>query len=136
MMTRESLEKRYPFTWINQFGIECEAGWFPILTKLFDLFEVICIEEQISPAEITIIQIKEKFGGLRVYYSGPDKIYGRTRKAVRVAEAEASKTCEVCGVPGEGCVSNSWHKTVCKEHRTRDNSMAPYVPWRRMPDAG
>jgi hypothetical protein len=59
-----------------------------------------------------IRQVKEKFGGLRFYYDGgDDKLYG----AVMMAEAMASKTCEVCGRPGERR-GGDWIQTLCDTH--------------------
>jgi hypothetical protein len=57
-------------------------------------------------------QIKEKFGGLRFYYSGGDeKIQGM----VRMAEAWADRHCEECGKPGQKR-SGGWIRTLCDEH--------------------
>lgn len=57
-------------------------------------------------------QIKEKFGGLRIYLSWEDDyIYG----IINMAEAMAARTCEVCGDHGE-LRGGSWFKTLCDEH--------------------
>jgi hypothetical protein len=57
-------------------------------------------------------QIKEKFGGLRFYYTGgDDKISGM----VEVAEEWASRVCEECGSPATKQTSG-WIKTVCDKH--------------------
>jgi hypothetical protein len=61
---------------------------------------------------ITIDQIKEKFGGLRFYYSGGDEqIHGM----VRMAEIWAGRTCEKCGNKGERR-HGGWMRTLCDEH--------------------
>lgn len=68
------------------------------------------IPEFVEP--VTVNQIKEKFGGLRFYYSGgDDTIHGM----VQVAEAWASRTCEECGAPATKQTSG-WIKTVCDKH--------------------
>lgn len=59
-----------------------------------------------------IRQIKEKFGGLRFYYDGGDEVIDG---AVRMAEAMASRTCEVCGRPGERR-GGDWIQTLCDGH--------------------
>ena len=89
------------------FGFECDMGWFPILEKLFE-----DIQKLNPPEEFEIIQVKEKFGGLRVYanYSS-DEI----EKLIDEACEKASKTCEVCGKEAVLCTNKGWLKTVCPE---------------------
>jgi hypothetical protein len=58
---------------------------------------------------VKIDQIKEKFGGLRFYYSGgDDKVDGM----VTFASYLCSKTCEVSGEKGELCSSGGWYRTL------------------------
>ena len=46
----------------------------------------------------TLEQIKEKFGGLRVYIGyGSPQVFGR----IEAAELESLRTCENCGEPGK-----------------------------------
>lgn len=61
---------------------------------------------------IHIDQIKEKFGGLRFYYSGgDDQIHGM----VRMAELWAGHTCEKCGNKGTRR-QGGWVRTLCDTH--------------------
>lgn len=80
-------------------------GWQPIIEKL--------LETECS-VPIEIYQIKEKFAGLRVYYSGECPIFA---EALGLAEIEAAKTCQVCGDPGELDSTNGWWRIVCSRHR-------------------
>jgi len=67
------------------------------------------------PAEIpqvTLDQVKEKFGTLRFYYTGGDEYISGL---VSMAESMSGVTCEECGKPGTQ-TSGGWIKTVCKEH--------------------
>ena len=53
-----------------------------------------------ADASIIILQIKEKFGGLRVYWTGSglgDRIWNQVGGAVTMAESMSYKTCEKCG---------------------------------------
>ena len=66
-------------------------------------------------------QIKEKFGGLRFYYSFPESVSQEDRRAffelVDAAERMSSSTCEECGKPGE--LRNNGRlllKTLCEKH--------------------
>ena len=44
-------------------GFECGDGWYDILERLFTKLD------KIAPERVVIDQVKEKFGGLRVYYT-------------------------------------------------------------------
>lgn len=80
-------------------------GWHPLVTQLInDLFEL--------GWDGCLMQIKEKFGGLRFYIgTGNDKIFDRLYQA----EQESYTICEECGKPGKP-TDNGWIKTVCEEH--------------------
>ena len=66
--------------------------------------------------QVTLDQVKEKFGTLRFYYTGgDDQIYGM----VRMAESMSGVTCEECGKPGTS-TSGGWIKTACPEHGGQD----------------
>ena len=67
----------------------------------------------------TIVQVKEKFGGLRFYMDGGTEAH---RIGVGFAEAMASRTCEVCGSPGER-TDDGWVKTLCPEHAKQNAAM-------------
>lgn len=67
----------------------------------------------------TIVQVKEKFGGLRFYMDGGTDEH---RIAVGFAEAMAARTCEVCGSPGERS-DGGWIKTLCPEHAKQHAAM-------------
>jgi hypothetical protein len=47
------------------FGFECGDGWFQLIYDLCSDIESICKE---SGIEVTAVQVKEKFGGLRFYF--------------------------------------------------------------------
>ena len=69
MFTLMDVKKpRYPIS----FGFECGMGWFDILSNLFDKMAEIDTKQ-----ELTIFQVKEKFGTLQVYinnYPSPSRI--------------------------------------------------------------
>lgn len=59
----------------------------------------------------TIHQIKEKFGGLRLYTSNPWEV-------TQPFEDESYSICEWCGEPGELDRSQFWLLTLCDKHKT------------------
>lgn len=85
-------------------GFSTGSGWDPLLTELFDAM-------QRFPDAPRIVQVKEKFGGLRVYTS---HVHPEIDNLIRAAEDRASKTCEMCGTT-EGVAERGgmWIKTLC-----------------------
>ena len=63
--------------------------------------------------QVTLDQVKEKFGTLRFYYTGGDD---EIRGMVRMAESMSAVTCEECGLPGTQ-TQGGWIKTACAAHR-------------------
>jgi len=122
--------KKYPKMMVNRtlhmtetcmcWGFECGDGWFNILDQLMG-----SIQHHIDwnnknfekgytqykqVTQVTLDQVKEKFGTLRFYYTGgDDEISGM----VRMAESMSAVTCESCGNPGEQ-TQGGWIKTICK----------------------
>lgn len=73
---------------------------------------------QVVPEEIpqvTLDQVKEKFGTLRFYYTGGDDVIDGM---VRMAESMSGVTCEVCGSPGAS-TGGGWVRTLCEAHAGR-----------------
>jgi len=62
--------------------------------------------------QVTVAQIKEKFGELRFYYDGGDEY---VKGLVSMAEAISEITCEQCGARGE-LRQGGWLKVLCDEH--------------------
>lgn len=94
-----------PHTSIVLFGFECDDGWYDLLDNMLN--KLYALEN------VTIYQIKEKFGGLRVYACGPKKAFDITDKTEKTAET----ICEVCGKKGKLCDKHGWYKTLCPEHQ-------------------
>ncbi len=65
-----------------------------------------------SIPQVTLDQVKEKFGTLRFYYSGGDDYISGL---CSMAESMSAVTCEECGNPGK-TVGGGWLTTLCKEH--------------------
>lgn len=72
--------------------------------------------------EIRIVQVKEKFGKLRVYWDSPERKEAKHPgllafcDIVWKAEADSGKVCEMCGKPGRVTDSRGWLMCRCPEH--------------------
>jgi hypothetical protein len=73
-------------------------------------------KKEVVVPQVTLDQVKEKFGTLRFYYSGGDDYISGL---VSMAESMSGITCEECGKPGTS-TSGGWIKTVCVEHGGQD----------------
>jgi len=62
-----------------------------------------------SIPQVTLDQVKEKFGTLRFYYQGGDDYISGM---VSLAESMTAVTCENCGNPGS-CRGGGWVHTYC-----------------------
>jgi hypothetical protein len=96
------------------FGFECEDGWFPLIYALFEEIEPLAA----GLDSVEIVQVKQKFGGLRVATRGTnDAIYD----AILAAEERSLHTCEKCGGPGSlNHDVRGWLKTLCDQCRNSD----------------
>lgn len=103
------------------YGIECHDGWKGLYQPLIDLCNLYGVE---------ILQVKEKFGGLRFYIAGERAI--DLDLLVDAAEAQSFHTCELCGEHGvkgwdpetrrpifRATTSGGWRKTLCEPCREK-----------------
>ena len=109
------------------FGVECGDGWYEILSSL--CFLINQHERNIDGQTdykrkedpnyvsdyypVKFDQIKEKFGGLRVYISGGDEY---VRGLISMAEGWSYKSCERCGEKGSPN-KKGWIITLCDNCR-------------------
>lgn len=108
------------------FGFECSDGWFDLIWKLCEDVEKE-LSKQGSPKEKTkrllqnygdfeVVQVKEKFGGLRFYTNGSTK---EINNLINKAESMSLVTCEECGKPGKNQANKGWIETLCDECRSK-----------------
>jgi hypothetical protein len=111
-MTKELENKiydRFPKSWFQRkWGLEIGDGWFNILYELFEKIEPLVVD-----LSFQILQVKEKFGGLRCYTTNMtnNDIYN----LIREAEKKAYHTCEICGEAGT-LNNEGWAKVRCQSH--------------------
>jgi hypothetical protein len=101
---------------LGQRGVECGAGWRPLLVRLLEQLESeIAGMMPHEQADTRISQIKEKFGGLRVYMRGT--VTPTMEQAIGAAVEEAANTCEACGAPARmtRAETGTWG-TRCEHH--------------------
>ena len=106
-------------------GFTNDDAWFDILWRLCeDLEPLVAKFEQASGSQFEVLQVKEKFGGLRIYVSDADDAI---RQRLEAAIQESFHTCEVCGQRGERR-EGGWTKTLCDEHGPDSITRRNYLP--------
>jgi len=110
------------------FGFECGDGWYSLLSNLFVKIEKVLQENKVPLDKFEVVQVKEKFGGLRVYYQFRGSETGdkgwednisivddKIHDLISQAEDTAEETCEITGKPGKNRNINGWYSTLCDE---------------------
>jgi hypothetical protein len=91
------------------------SGWHGLLDEIFDK------KESLDLSTVNIVQVKEKYAGLRVYidlYASRDNENDPLHifeKFLHDVERRSLRTCEVCGEVG-AVRGKSWYYTSCNEH--------------------
>ena len=144
---QNQLYEKYPYLFSNRnksrmescmcWGCEVGNGWYELLSSvcwrifqhekniedrkriLADQPEKIKAELEYFP--IKFDQIKEKYGGLRVYYSGGNNY---VRGVISMAEEYSYKVCEVCGNSGKPN-KGGWITTLCESCREKTCQTIP-----------
>lgn len=101
----------------TEIRFDIEFGWFGIIDRFLKKFN------EINTVGFRIIQIKQKFGGLRIYIGYPDEttteimyIASKITTEVFIAEKEADLTCELCGVKNDSVAVRAprfWRWNCC-----------------------
>ncbi|MDE7253819.1 MAG: hypothetical protein K2O32_12870 [Acetatifactor sp.] len=98
----------------NAFGIETGDGWYQLL---YDMCREIAIvfETAEKPVTIEMVQIKEKYGTLRVYYNleGENDVARKISDITQKYEDLSETVCEECGREGTLRTDLPWIQTLC-----------------------
>jgi hypothetical protein len=92
------------------------VGWHGLINKAFDKLE------SIKDIIIVIDQVKEKYGGLRIYTSC---LHEEFDKFILELETESYKICEKCGEPGK-LRGGGWYITACDAHASSRPPISPF----------
>lgn len=111
-------------TWRNERGPVIDAGFFELHEGWYELLKNLIGELIVAGWDKKVVQVKEKFGGLRFYIPSSDvvgdevveiKIPQLIRNIIRKYEELSYHTCEKCGKDGV-LRKGKWIRTLCDEH--------------------
>jgi len=125
-MTTEEIIAKYPKIFqdyegnpgrVNWYGVP--DGWLPIVDKLCGAIQNYIDHtirytkgETIKPQQVTCVQMKEKFGGLRFYTNGHDDII---EGMITMAEYLCDNTCDECGSEEDLGTTQGWISVKCRK---------------------
>ena len=123
------LIQQYPEQFKNLKYLECDDGWYEILSRLcYIVNNRLDYKKRVNEplGYFGWSQIKEKFGGLRAYANGADEFI---RGAIEMAESMSYITCEATGEKGKprkqrrddnGEPMPAWIKTLCDNEANKE----------------
>ena len=135
----EGIRRKYAALVPPNMPFEVEGGWLPLIDEgLGKMEDFLGAEGWLGV--ITVRQIKEKFGALRVYArpdhhsDWPDNVAEGIMRIRGEILARSAHICEMCGRPGEIRVIQHYHQCLCEEHAAKRQQWAdagwPDVDWR------
>jgi hypothetical protein len=95
-------------------GIETGDGWFSLIDTLCETIQNYI--DNNHKAQVEFVQVKEKFGTLRIYDTGAEDLI---RGMLWFAGNMSATICDVCGKPGK-LNDSGWLACRCEEHKTGD----------------
>ena len=98
----------------NAFGIETGDGWYQLLHDMCREIAIV-FETAEKPVTIEMVQIKEKYGTLRVYYNleGENDVARKISDITQKYEDLSEKVWEECGREGTLRTDLPWIQTLC-----------------------
>lgn len=99
-------------------GSDLPQGWFDLVDQLFT-----DIETALSPskaASLLVTQIKEKWGGLRVYFTVDGDCHDLVEDLVEAASLKSEGICMLCSAKCTRCTGRLGVFALCPSCRTPD----------------
>ena len=99
-------------------------GWSDLVRKVYAAVDLL----RGTGTVVKILQVKEKFGALRVYVDAPDTAPGRKElyDVLWAIETESATVCDICGKPGYSMTNGHSVRTMCAEHQRPNDARWDY----------
>lgn len=129
-MTNYQILQKYPYlhdpgvysyatrpdeTWVD----DVPVGWRPRFFALCDFINETLEKHHLPLDKFKVIQVKEKFGALRMYWATepevPKQAYQTIHDAIDRCEVETARMCWQCGEPAQWH-SRGWILPYCEKH--------------------
>jgi len=117
MIDGEKLYQKYKNVLHGPLYAEVSDGWDGLVEDFVE--ELSTASKDFRDGSVTISQIKEKFGGMRIYvdYDLPSEQISDLEKIVVKYEKFSLKTCSVCGIEERQMHKRNgyWDIVICEE---------------------
>jgi hypothetical protein len=124
-MTTEEIIAKYPKIFEDYVGNPGKVNWYGVPDGWLSIVDKLCGAIQnyidnttrysklgpLKPEQVTCVQMKEKFGGLRFYTNGHDDI---VEGMISMAEHMCNHTCQDCGSEQDLGVTSGWVSVLCR----------------------
>lgn len=113
-LMRSAFKERFPELAETGFGgLSVGDGWYWVLSGALAFLDQVRLR---TGEPVNIPEIKEKFGGLRIYHGA--SMTGLEHEVFDLlTESVAKKTCDICGDPGWVANNDGWYAARCDKHR-------------------
>ena len=102
-------QKDLPYTQTCMcWGLDVGDGWYDIIDTACSVIQN-HLDQNKEKKQVEFAQVKEKFGGLRMYADYSDDYVDGV---ISIAQSLSFKTCETCGAPGKQ-TETGWIFTLC-----------------------
>lgn len=111
-MTNDELIAAHPILQNVVCGVYVPQGWIPIVAE--------AAQAMAGIQGVVVEQVKQKFGGLRIYTKGGSVDDAAVKDIVLRAVSSAEKTCEACGSTDDAKLhksSRGWVRNLCVKCR-------------------
>lgn len=103
--------------------VDCGSGWKELVLKAL----------KSAPAGTKVMQIKEKWGMLRIYVDHPEStpvpVAQEHANLLMALEQESAHMCELCGESAE-TKNVGWVVTLCAQHLSQYKAGRPWMEFK------
>ena len=123
-MTKQEIQEKHGDMFAEWWGqwFDVGEGWLPIVDAALSTIKW-NVKENNMP-EVKIHQIKEKFGGLRIYYDGGNE---KTEGIIDMATSMAERMCEKCGSINNLGKTSGWIRIICEDCAKADGKIEQFT---------
>ena len=99
---------------LHTYGVSCRDGWYGLVEQLcHDVQQLVSDEHFAQPVAV---DVKEKFGKLKVHWRHPRKLNPRVLELTTQAEDRSCHVCDLCGAPARTLSDDGWWRSRCEVH--------------------
>jgi len=119
---QQKLYKKYPKLFENEIAFEFNDGWYWLIDNALGTIQAHCNNinrySEDEEFQVTVMQLKEKLGTLRLYLNSEDE---EISGIIYLAENMSESICETCGSTTAKIRGKYWLYTACDKCEKKMN---------------